>query len=368
MRGTDVGPGRHRGHVGGQGDEESCRGGPGPGRRDEDDHGHRRREHARHDCTGRLEQPTRGSQHQHGGLGVRAGGAREQVVDELRGNRMDDAVVLGDDDARGRALRASRATAAGELGNQAQAERDEGQSHQPTPPDDRGPGGTRGACHGSDDLIPLVAGRWLAIRRRAGRRAGARCARAVRATSSEWVASSMRDAEVAVQLGEQRQHGGAVGRVEVAGRLIGDDQRRPMDERAGDGGALRLAARHLLGIVGEPVADADAVGQARGRAPPPRATAIPASRQGSAMLSPRVRVGSRLKNWNTKPMRSRRSRVSASSSRPVRSRPSIASRPEVGRSIAPHRWSSVDLPQPDGPISATKSPGLEGERDPAQAP
>ena len=126
MRGTDVGTGRHRGHVGGQGDEESCRGGPGPGRRDEDDHGHRRREHARHDRPGRVEQSTRGSQHQHCGLGVRAGGAREQVVDELRGDRMDDAVVLGDDDARGRPLRASRATAAGELGNHAQAERDEG--------------------------------------------------------------------------------------------------------------------------------------------------------------------------------------------------------------------------------------------------
>ena len=31
------------------------------------------------------------------------------------------------------------------------------------------------------------------------------------------------------------------------------------------------------------------------------------------MLSPSVSVGSRLKNWNTKPMRSRRTRVSSSS-------------------------------------------------------
>ena len=51
-----------------------------------------------------------------------AAGAAEEVAH---------AVVLGDDDARDRPLRESRATSAGELGNQAQAERGEGQSHQP---------------------------------------------------------------------------------------------------------------------------------------------------------------------------------------------------------------------------------------------
>ena len=91
------------------------------------------------------------------------------------------------------------------------------------------------------------------------------------------------------------------------------------------------------------------------------------SRQGSAMLSPRVSVGSRLKNWKTKPMRSRRRRVRSSSSRPARSRPSMARRPAVGRSIAPHRCSSVDLPQPDGPISATKSPGSRVSDTPRRA-
>ena len=141
--------------------------------------GARRRDHARDDRAGRFEQPTRRAQHEHGGA-RRASWRRASrtSLDELGGDRMDDAVVLGDDDARGRALRASCATAAGELGNQAQAEPDEGQVHRPTPPDDRGPGGTRGACHGSDDLIALIApatGRWLAIRRRAGRRAGASC-------------------------------------------------------------------------------------------------------------------------------------------------------------------------------------------------
>jgi hypothetical protein len=30
--------------------------------------------------------------------------------------------------------------------------------------------------------------------------------------------------------------------------------------------------------------------------------------------------------------------------------------PEVGRSRAAIRWSMVDLPQPDGPVTATDSP------------
>ena len=62
-----------------------------------------------------------------------------------------------------------------------------------------------------------------------------------------------RRAEVAVQPGQELQHGGAIGRVEVAGRFIGDDQRRPVHQGARDGRALRFAARHLLGIVGEAV-------------------------------------------------------------------------------------------------------------------
>src|ERR671920_2514013 len=37
--------------------------------------------------------------------------------------------------------------------------------------------------------------------------------------------------------------------IEVAGRLVGDEQRRVVDERARDGHALLLAARELVGIV-----------------------------------------------------------------------------------------------------------------------
>ena len=41
--------------------------------------------------------------------------------------------------------------------------------------------------------------------------------------------------------------------------------------------------------------------------------------------------------------------------------------PLVGRSIAPHKWRSVDLPQPDGPISADEIAGLDLERHAASA-
>ena len=37
--------------------------------------------------------------------------------------------------------------------------------------------------------------------------------------------------------------------VEVAGRLVGEQERRPGDERAGDGDALLLAGRQLVGLV-----------------------------------------------------------------------------------------------------------------------
>ena len=44
------------------------------------------------------------------------------------------------------------------------------------------------------------------------------------------------------QAAQQGQHGGAVFLVEVAGRLVGQDELGIVDERAGDGQALLLAA------------------------------------------------------------------------------------------------------------------------------
>lgn len=69
-----------------------------------------------------------------------------------------------------------------------------------------------------------------------------------------------------------------------------------------------------------------------------------------------VRVGSRLKAWNTNPTLSRRTRVSARSSSAPRSTLSISTHPEVTLSRPARQCMSVDLPDPDGPMTAEKLP------------
>ena len=66
-------------------------------------------------------------------------------------------------------------------------------------------------------------------------------------------------------------------RVEVAGRLVGEHDRGPRDERAGDGDALLLAAGQLARAVRAAVVEADGVDEraraTRGRACGRRSTA-----------------------------------------------------------------------------------------------
>ena len=52
--------------------------------------------------------------------------------------------------------------------------------------------------------------------------------------------------------------------VEVAGRLVGEQDARPVDQGPGDGGPLHLAAGQLARPVLEPMAEADAVEQLDG--------------------------------------------------------------------------------------------------------
>jgi hypothetical protein len=76
-------------------------------------------------------------------------------------------------------------------------------------------------------------------------------------------------AQLAVQLVQQVQHLFAGGAVEVAGGLVGDDQRRVGHQGAGDGHALLLAAGQLVGVV------VGAVGQAHhGQRRQPRGAAL----------------------------------------------------------------------------------------------
>ena len=77
--------------------------------------------------------------------------------------------------------------------------------------------------------------------------------------------------------------------------------------------------------------------------------------------------GSRLKPWNTKPISRLRTRASSRFDQrrdvaPVRA----GSCPHVGRSRQPRRCMNVDLPEPDGPVSATNSPGSTSSVDAAQ--
>ena len=159
--------------------------------------------------------------------------------------------------------------------------------------------------------------------------------------------------------------------VQVAGRLVGEQEGRPVDERAGERHPLLLAGGQLVGTV--------ALLARRGRPPPGRrAIAADSSRpsgsraghdEGQAhVLARRERIGTRLKNWKTKPVlrpAELRRRVVAEPAdrRRRRGRP----RRSVGRSSPPRRWRSVLLPEPDGPITATNSPGSTASDTPRTA-
>jgi hypothetical protein len=99
-------------------------------------------------------------------------------------------------------------------------------------------------------------------------------------------------------------------RVEVAGRLVGEDDRRLRHERARDRDALLLAAREL----GRPVLRRSARPTAQQVVEEALSGFSPAIESGRTMFSSAVSIGSRLKNWKTKPMCSRRSCVSSLSS------------------------------------------------------
>ena len=66
-----------------------------------------------------------------------------------------------------------------------------------------------------------------------------------------------RDAAAAIQLLKQVHHLDAGPGVEVAGRLVGQQDRRLVDQRPRDGDALLLAARQLVGIVIHALAEPD---------------------------------------------------------------------------------------------------------------
>ena len=85
------------------------------------------------------------------------------------------------------------------------------------------------------------------------------------------------------------------------------------------------------------------------------------------MFSAAVSIGSRLKNWKMKPMWSRRSFVS---SRVVEARDVDAgdvTSPDVGLSSPARMCISVDLPEPDGPMTAVRRPSSMSTETPRSA-
>ncbi len=93
----------------------------------------------------------------------------------------------------------------------------------------------------------------------------------------------------------------------------------------------------------------------------------PAIESGSRTFSSAESIGSRLKNWKTKPMCSRRSSVTSLSESDATCLPAISTWPPVGLSSAASRCMSVDLPEPDGPMTATSSPGVTESVTPRSA-
>ncbi len=73
---------------------------------------------------------------------------------------------------------------------------------------------------------------------------------------------------------------------------------------------------------------------------------------GRVMFSSAVSVGTRLNDWNTNPMRSRRSWVMRLSDRLVSSMSPMRTDPEVTLSRPARQCIRVDLPDPDGPMIA----------------
>ncbi len=93
----------------------------------------------------------------------------------------------------------------------------------------------------------------------------------------------------------------------------------------------------------------------------------PAMSSGSVMLSAAASTGSRLNAWNTKPTRSRRSRVSRRSGIPLICSAPIHTLPLVAESRPAMQCISVDLPEPDGPITEVKDPAGISADTPASA-
>ncbi len=144
-----------------------------------------------------------------------------------------------------------------------------------------------------------------------------------------------------------------VERVQGAEGLVQQQHFGPAGERAGERGALRHATGHLArtltcGVLSSPTSCSSSRTRSR-----PAAFFVPRGRPSSTFWAS-VRHGSRRGSWKAIAVRS-----SVSVTAVIRRRGSV---PAVGVSRPPIRRSRVDLPQPDGPMTATISPRCRASR------
>ena len=121
------------------------------------------------------------------------------------------------------------------------------------------------------------------------------------AMSRSWVMTRI-VAPVVVQLVEQVDDRGARARVEVAGRLVGQDDRRRPDERPGDGHALALAAGELRRVVVEAVLEADAGHRGAGQVAALGQRSARVEQAVGDVVDARPCPTSRKNCWNTNPI------------------------------------------------------------------
>ena len=125
-------------------------------------------------------------------------------------------------------------------------------------------------------------------------------------------------------------------RVEVAGGLVGDQQHRPVDERAGDRDALLLTAGELAGqavLLAVQADELEHLGHDRARS---RARDLPMTSSANATFSATVLFGSSRKSWKTVPTWRRSAGTFQLDSR-ARSLPSTCTRPGGRLLLAQHQ-------------------------------
>ena len=172
---------------------------------------------------------------------------------------------------------------------------------------------------------------------------------AVAAAFGSWVTMTIVWPNVSTASRSRLEDLGAGVRVEVAGRLVGEQHGRLADQRAGDRDPLLLAARELRRAVVATLGEADALDHRLD----PVAVGLAAGEL-EAELDVLLRGQDR---EQVEGLEDEADRVAAQPGERaivhvVMSRPSISTLPESGRSRPASTCMSVDLPEPEGPMTA----------------